>query len=231
MKKVLQMSFAILVVGSLAGTVLAADPFTVGEKWTYKHEGAIPMRPPDMTITGDRTREVVAVQGENEKKIWLIQEKWGDNDERAGKICVNADRVYNRIESGEDRVVSIDPGYPFDYFSLKPGEEKKVECTFKFGEQFSFPIKLTAKRVKDETVKVPAGEFENCIHIQSEESITFSPPDGNEMTITTKRDQWYSTKVNGLVKETSESQGPDGQPNKGTSELKSYTKEKKEEKK
>lgn len=231
MQKAVRMGLAIFIVGSLAGVVYAADPFFVGEKWTYKHEGAIPMRPPDMGITGDRTREVVAIQGENEKKRWLILEKWGDNDEFGGKMCVTAERIFDRIESGEDRVTTVDPGYPFDYLNLKPSEEKKFECTFKFGEQFTFPIKIAVKRVADETVKVPAGEFENCIHIQSEESITFSPPDGQEMTITTKRDQWYSPKVNGLVKETSESKRPDGQADKGSSELKSYTKEKKEEKK
>lgn len=231
MKKAVRYGMGILIMGCLAGAALADDPFSVGETWTYKHEGAIPMRPPDSTITGDRIREVVAVQGENEKKRWLIQEKWGDNDQWAGKLCVSAERMYDRIDSGEGRLITIEPGNPFDYLNVKSGETKEYECTFKFGEGMSFPLKLTAKRVQDETVKVPAGDFENCIHIQTEETVTFSPPDGNKMTITSKREQWYSPKVNGLVKEIYSGQSPDGQTTKGTSELKSYTKEKKEEKK
>mgnify|MGYP001185034407 CR=1 FL=1 len=188
------------------------------------------MRPPDTTISGDRVREVVAVKEENEKKFWLIQEQWGNDDEWAGKTYVDANRMFNRIESGEDRIVTIEPSTPYDFLNLKPGEEKSVESTFKFGDQFSFPRKMTVKRVQDETVKVPAGEFENCIHIQCEESTTFSPPNGDPVTIVTKREQWYSPKVNGLVKDVFTTKGPGGQEEKGSSELKSYTKTKEEKK-
>ncbi len=231
MKNVVRVSIVFLIVGCLVGTVYAADPFSVGETWTYKHEGAIPMRPPDTTISGDRVREVIAIKEENEKKFWLIQEQWGDNDEWAGKMCVDANRMFSRIESGEDRVVTIEPSSPFDFMDLKPGEEKSIESTFKFGDQFSFPRKLTVKRVQDESIKVPAGEFENCIHIQCEESTTFTPPDGGDsITIVTKREQWYSPKVNGLVKDIFMTKRPDGQEDKGTSELKSYSKTKEEKK-
>lgn len=231
MRKAVGFSFAILIVGCLAVTAFAADPFTIGETWTYKHEGAIPMRPPDATISGDRVREVVAVKEENEKKFWLIQERWGTGDEWAGKSCVDANRMFSRIESGENRIVTIEPSTPFDFLNMKPGEEKSVESTFKFGDQFSFPRKLAVKRVQDETIKVPAGEFENCIHIQCEESITFSAPDGGDsMTIVTKREQWYSPKVNGLIKDVFTTKGPGGQEEKGTSELKSYTKTKEDKK-
>ena len=124
--------------------------------------------------------------------------------------------------------MTVEPGYPFDYLNLKPGEEKKLEVKFRFGEDRSFPLRLTAKRVQDETVKVPSGEFENCIHIQCEETVTFTSPDGDEITITTKRQQWYHPKVNGLVKEIFTREAPDGGSDTGTSELKSYAKEKKE---
>jgi hypothetical protein len=228
MNKAILSSLGILIIACLAGAALADDPFAVGEKWIYQHEGAVPMRPPDYAISGDRIREVVAVQGEDTEKRWLILEAWGEDDEWAGKRVVSAERMYDKIDSGEGRVMTIDPAYPYDYLNLKPGEEKKWESTFKFSEEWSFPMKLTAKRIKDVTLKVPAGEFENCIHIQSEESVTFSPPDGNEMTITTKREQWYHPKVNGLVKEIYILGRPDGSEEKGVSELKSYAKEKKE---
>ena len=228
MKKAILWGVGIFIVVSAAGTVQAADPYTAGEKWTYEHEGAVPMRPPDYTITGDRVREVVGMEGEGENKRWLILEQWGDNDEWAGKRHVNADRRYDKIDSGGDRVMTIEPPYPFDYLDLKPGEEKKLESTFQAGERWSFPLKLGVKRVKDETIKVPAGKFENCVHVQCEESVTFTGQDGNEMTITTKSERWCHPKVNGLVKEVFTREGPGGESNKGTSELKSYTKEKKE---
>lgn len=228
MRKVFLVGFGIIAVGVMAGTVEAADPFTVGEKWTYKHEGAVPMRPPGYTITGDRVREVLGVQGESEKRRWSIREQWGDDDEWAGERLVCAERLFDKMEArGGEMVTTVDPAYPFDFLNLKPGEEKKLKSTFQFGEQFSFPIEATAKRVKDETVKVPAGEFENCVHIECEETVTFSPPDGDEMKITTKREQWYHPKVNGMVKEIYTTQTFNGGTNKGTSELKSYSKEKK----
>ena len=228
MKKASLLFLGIIIVGWVTGIASADDPFTVGEKWTYKHEGIVPMRPPDFTIVGDRTREVVAVQGENENKRWLIQEKWGDTDEWAGKQFVSAEKLYDKIAAGEDRVLNIEPGYPFDYFSLKPGEEKKLEIKFMWGEERSVPIKLTAKRLNDETAKVPLGEFQNCIHVQSDETISFTGQNGDQININTKRELWYHPRVNGLVKEIYSTTRPDGSENKGTSELKAYSKEKKE---
>ncbi len=229
MKNAVLMIASILAVVCLAGPAHAGDPFAVGEKWTYKHEGAIPMRPPDTTMSGDRIREVVGVKGEGKEKRWLILEAWGNDDQWAGKRYVCADRMYDRMEGGGDMIMTIKPATLFDGLNLKPDEEKSIECTFEVSADMSFPIKYTIKRVKDQTVKVPAGEFENCICVKSEEAITFSPPNGGDgMTITTKREQWYHPKVNGLVKEIFTILGPGGEDQKGTSELKSYTKEKKE---
>ncbi len=228
MRSVVVTSLGILIAVFMAGIAQAGDPYAVGEKWVYRHEGAVPMRPPDFTISGDRTREVMEIKGEGEAKRWMIQELWGSGDEWAGKRAVSADRMYDRIESGEDRVSNVKPAYPYELMGLKPDEEKKFESEFQFGEDWKFPIVMTAKRVKDETVKVPAGEFENCIHVVYEETATFTGQDGNEMKITTKREQWLHPKVNGLVKEIYTAQGPNGETDKGTSELKSYAKEKKE---
>ncbi len=228
MKNAIYVFVGIVLIGCLSCFAQADDPFAVGEKWTYEHDGAIPMRPPDSTITGDRTREVVVIQGDGEEKRWVILEAWGDDDEWAGKRFVGADRMYDRMEGGGDRVITINPATLYDGLNLKPGEEKNLESTFEFGADWSFPMKLTAKRVKDETIKVPAGEFENCIHVQSEEAVTFTPPNGDEMTITTKRKQWFHSDVNGLVKEIFMIGLPNGGEEKGVSELKLYTKAEKE---
>ncbi|MBI1390510.1 MAG: hypothetical protein GC154_18900 [bacterium] len=217
----------IMILCAFAASVQAADPFTVGESWTYQHEGAVPMRPPDFTINGNRTREVLAVRGDGDDKRWVIQELWGDDDQWGGKQIVNSNRMYDKIEVGDDRTMDVTPGYPYDSMLLKPGEEKTVEAEFHFGEDRSFPMKLVAKRLDDETIKTPAGEYKDCIHVKYDESFSFTGQNGDKIEIKTSREHWYHPSVNGLVKEVYTSTGPDGQTRTGTSELITYSKEKK----
>jgi hypothetical protein len=62
---------------------------------------------------------------------------------------------------------------------------------------FSIPIEYAAKRLKDETITIPAGEFKNCQHVQIISSMQ------NEMgqTVKNKTDHWYHPKVRNFVKE------------------------------
>jgi len=217
-----------MVLAGLSATAFAADPFAVGEKWTYQHEGDIPFRQPGTAIVGDRTREVLAIQGENEKKRWIIQEKWGDNDERPAKYHVDAKRMNDKIAMGDNDALTIDPPYPFDYIDLKPGEEKKYEPKFQWGDNPPMAIKITAKRVEDETLKTPAGEFKDCAHVKCEETFGFTGQDGQTMAFTTKRDLWLHPSVNGFVKWSFTTQITGRtEASTGTSILKAYSKEKK----
>ncbi|MEW6237839.1 MAG: hypothetical protein AB1656_20830 [Candidatus Omnitrophota bacterium] len=217
-----------MVLAGLSATAFAADPWMVGEKWTYQHEGDVPFRPPGTKIVGDRTREVIAVQGESEKKRWIIQEKWGDNDEQPAKHHVDAKRMNDKIEMGENAALIIDPPFPFDYMDLKAGEEKKYEPKFQWNENPPMTIKITAKRVEDESIKAPAGEFKDCAHVISEETFGFTGQDGQAVAITTMREFWLHPSVNGFVKWSFSTQVP-GRPeaSTGTGLLKAYSKEKK----
>lgn len=224
MKITIQAAIALLFAAMTASAAAPAEPFAVGEKWTYVHEGAIPMRPPDERIEGDRTKEVVSAGEVDGKKFWRVREKWGEGDTRAATQRVGAERMCARIEFGQGDL-TIDPARPVDFMHLGPGGEETLEVTYSFGGgQFSFPMKMTAKRVEDETLTVPAGEFENCAHVTIEETVTFSPPGGEVMEITTKREHWYHPDANGAVKESFILEQPGGGTAEGTSVLKSYAK-------
>lgn len=207
-----------------------AEPLNVGETWVFKHEGARPMGPPNETIQGDRVREVVSTQGESEKKVWVIKEEWGENDNRVSYTFVNEKKMISKVEVGENRnAISFEPAVPMVFTHLKPDEEISYKTNFSWQNGPSVPMAIKAKRLKNETVKVPAGEYKDCIHARLEESITFSTNSGESMTIKNIREVWYHHDVNGMVKELFTMRPPNSdQEIKGTSLLKSYSKEKKE---
>lgn len=219
-----------VVIGALAIGIMAygnahADPLTVGEKWTYSHEGYVPMRGPNFTLVGNRVREVVAVRGEADEKRWRVNEQWGEEDNWVSGQFVDANRLVDRSTGFGDQIVTIEPAFPLDYLHMEPQEEVSLESTFRFSEGFTLVRAIKAIRVDDETVTVPAGEYENCIRVQIEETIRFTGQDGNQMTITTQREQWLHPSVNGVVKEIAITAGFDGESQTGTSELIAYTKD------
>jgi len=92
-------------------------------------------------------------------------------------------------------------------------------------------VKVIAKRLPDATVKVPAGEFTDCVHVEMQTIITFKNDQG-EVKISMKQEIFTHSKVNGAVKETFtfEPTKFGDQERKGytsTSELKEYTAQKK----
>ncbi len=203
-----------------------ADPFAVGEKWVYKHDGPRPMSRSSDQIEGDRIQVVTEIRGEGEKKLWIIKETYGADDERPTSYYIDVNKQYAKRDSGPDRSMTYDPAVPYYFPELKVGEEKEIKTNSSFG-QGEFPISMTYKRVADETVKVPAGEFENCQHYKVEIVYTFNRG-GNEMKMTSNNELWYNAKVNGMVKIVliRPDREFNGQVRKGytaTSELKEYS--------
>lgn len=230
MKRVLWMIPVLAVAVLFMANGVNADELKVGETWVFKHEGARPMGPPNENFDGDRVREVVSTEGESEKKVWVIKEIWGENDNRVSYTFVNAKKMISKVEVGENRnAISFEPAIPMVYTQLKPDEEKTYKSNFSWQNGPSIPMTIKAKRLKNETVKVPAGEYKDCIHAMLEETITFTTNSGESMTIYNTREVWYHMDVNGMVKETFTTKRPNSdQQITGTSLLKSYSKEKKE---
>lgn len=217
------MLLTVLTVGVIAGLNVSAGELTVGEKWIYEHTGARPMSPPDVTFDGERTREVVKIEGEGADKRWLLKEQWGSDDERPVTYYLDARKMISKFEVGDGQMIEYKKPIPEDWSDLKVDEEKTVESSFSFGAN-DMPLKIVAKRLKDETVKVPAGEFVDCCHVQVTNTMTFSGDQG-EMKFSFQYDYWYHEKANGLVKIVFKMDMPDGggEGQTGTSVLKSHT--------
>lgn len=197
-----------------------AEPFKVGEKWVYKHDGPRPFSWNLDPVDGDWVRSVVSVKGEGDQKIWTIEERYGDSAGQGWNV--DGDRHVQSLEVG-DNIISYSPPGPYDFPLLGIGEEKKVELKME-GDWGSLPITSIYKREENETINVPAGEFKDSHHYKINSVIKFNR-DGNEIELKTSQDMWYHPDVNGLIKRIfmNDSDGETDRSYKTISELKEYS--------
>jgi hypothetical protein len=201
----------------LAGGTAYAEDWKVGQKWVYQHEGPRPHSNPPTTIKGDRTIEVTAIEGEGAAKRYLLKTVWGTEDASPSTSYIDPNNLIYKLEIQYTAVLLFDPPVPA-FWPLKPGEQ----TTFKTNMDFSgykIPMEYIVKRLKDETITVPAGTFKNCQRFESISSLQ------NEMLqpIKVKTDHWYHPKVKNFVKEVTIINYQSDNSYNGTSILKSYT--------
>lgn len=206
---------AIVLIILVSGTTYAED-WKVGEKWTYKHEGPRPFSDPSNTIKGDRTVEVTKIEGEGAVKRYLMKTVWGTEDANPTTTYIDPNNMIHKIEIHNMAILLFSPPVP-GLWSLKPGEKQTVKTNMDIGG-FVVPIEYVARRLKDETLTVPAGKFEKCRHYEIISSFQ------NEMgqSAKAKVDHWYHPKVRNFVKEVGIMNYQDDNSHTGTSVLKSH---------
>ena len=194
-----------------------AEDWKVGEKWTYKHDGPRPFTDASSTIKGDRTVEVTSIQGEGTAKRYLLKTLWGTEDANPTTTYIDLNNMIRKIDIQYMAVLLFNPPVPA-IWTMKLGEQKTLKTNMDIGG-FVIPIEYFTKRLKDETITVPAGKFEKCRHFEIISSLQ------NEMgeSVKTKTDQWYHPKVKSFVKEIAITNYQSDNSYTGTSVLKSYT--------
>jgi hypothetical protein len=202
----------------VAATVIADGIGKVGEKWIYQHEGTRPLSNPPAAIRGDRTNEVIAIKGEAASKRWLLKHTWGENDENPGVLHLDAEKRLHQVEVGASFNLTFTPPVPMDWAELASGEKKTVESKMAVAG-FEVPLKYEALRLPDETVRVPAGEFTLCRHIQ----VVVQGVDTQGQPSKSRSDYWFHAKVNGLVKEITISNYETDAKQTSTSTLKAHS--------
>ena len=202
----------------LAGGSVYAEDWKVGEKWVYQHEGPRPYSDPSSTVEGDRAMEVTALQGRGAQQRYLLKNMWGAADATPTTVHIDAKNMIHKIEIESVAVMLFDPPVPV-FWQLKVGEEKTLKTKMELGG-FVIPIEYVAKRLKDETLTVPAGEFKNCRHMQ----IVGTTQSDMFPTSKSKVDHWYHPRVKNLVKETVITNYEGDNSYTATSVLKSHTK-------
>jgi hypothetical protein len=216
MSKVNRFLVAVLFV-TLTGPGLRAEDWKVGEKWTYQHAGPRPYSDPPAKVEGDRTMKVTAIEGQGNEKRYLLKNRWGTTDVNSATSYIDAKNMIRKIDIQDLAVLLFDPPVPA-IWKLKVGEEKTLKTQMDAGG-FVMAADYKAKRLKDETVTVPAGTYEKCHHIQV--VLTIDNPMG--LPIKSKVDHWYHPRARNAVKEVTVTNFGDDNAHTGTSVLKSHT--------
>ena len=209
---------AFLLLGLVLSVTAADGVGKVGEKWIYQHEGTRPLSNPPAAIRGDRTNEVIAVKGEAANKRWLLKHVWGEKDENPGILHLDAENRLHQVDVGTSLNLTFTPPVPMEWAELKSGEQKTYESKMAVAG-FEVPLKYEANRLPDETVRVPAGEFTLCRHIQ----VVVHGTDAQGQPSKSRSDYWFHPKANGLVKEITISNYDTDAKQTSTSTLKTHS--------
>ena len=199
----------------ICGTIYAED-WRVGERWIYKHEGPRPFSTASTEVKGDRTVEVIAIEGEGLNKRYALKTVWGTEDQMPTTAYIDPNNLLHKIEIQYMGVMTLKPPVP-SIWRLKPGEQKTLKAMMEIAG-FSIPIEYVAKRLKDETVTAPAGKFEKCQHVQ----IMISSQNQMGQPVKHKQDYWYHPKVRNLVMDKVVTNFEGGASYTATSTLKSH---------
>ncbi|MHC4520406.1 MAG: hypothetical protein ACYTAS_17605 [Planctomycetota bacterium] len=189
----------------IAGDIPAQAQFEVGQKWVYQHEGPRPGSMEPTAIDGQRIRHVLAVSEEQEHPQWIVQERFTNDEKATSLLFVDRERQLTGFEivsdQGESIVMMYESPVPYQVPQLAVGEEETFETRLLMGpRQMALPTKSVIRRLADETITTPAGEFVNCqhYHTATQSTLDFKI---TKIPMTDERDQWYHQSVNGLVKE------------------------------
>ncbi len=214
-----KVNFLLVIAGLvfLSGGNSYAEDWKVGEKWTYKHEGPRPYADPSAMVKGDRTVEVTAIKGEGAEKRYLLKNTWGSEDPNPSTSYIDSKNMLYKIDIEYLFTLLINPPVPA-IWQLKPGEAKTLKTNMEVAG-YSIPIEYVAKRMKDETITVPAGKFKNCQHVQ----IISSLQNETGQTVKNKQEYWYHPKARNLVKEVIVTNYQGDNSYTATSVLKSHT--------
>jgi hypothetical protein len=190
---------------AVTGWAAAESQFEVGQKWVYQHQGPRPGNMEPNAIDGQRIRQVLAVNEKQEHPWWIVQETFTNDEDATSLMVVDHERRLTGFEitgeKGETIAMTYETPVPYQVPFLAVGEEKVFETRLLMGpSRIALPTKSVVKRLPDETVATPAGEFVNCqhYHTTSESVLDFKIA---KIPMTDERDQWYHESVNGLVKE------------------------------
>lgn len=181
------------------------EPFEIGQRWEYRHEGPRPGSMEPNAIDGERTLHVIDVVEESEGKQWIIEERFTKDEKIIGRLHVNEARLITAIEieneKAESAILRYDPPAPHQVMEMNIGQEETIETSLKMDSaEFSLPSTIVIRRLDNETITTPAGTFTDCQYYKITTKTTFNIKIA-KIPVTEERERWYHPKVNGLVKE------------------------------
>lgn len=183
----------------------AKEPFEVGQRWEYKHEGPRPGSFEPNDIDGERIIHVIGAIEEPEGKQWIIEDRFTGDEKATGRIYVNQERLLTTIEfeneKEETTKLKYNPPIPYQIMDMTIGQEKTIETSLKMeSTDFTLPSTMVIQRLDNETIITPTGEFVDCWHFIFKTKSIFKIKI-IKIPFTEERERWYHPRINGLVKE------------------------------
>lgn len=182
--------FFVLIV--IHASVAEEEGYRVGDTWIYKLSGS---------KTGTEVTKVTGVEEKDGKRFWNFNLK---KESQILKAVYDDDGNTCSMFLRKDRQLMFDPPF-FGYktlMDLNENEERILKSTVTpMGLPLSLIFEVKAKRLKNETVTVPAGTYENCAHFFYEVSIKGDREVMESALPLGNGEFWYDPKVNGYVKE------------------------------
>ena len=191
--------------GLACGAQGAAAKFEVGQRWVYRHEGPRPGSVEPNVIDGQRILHVISRVEEQDETTWVIEETFTNSMEVIGRLYVDEARRLTALDiendKGEVAALYYDPPVPYQVAEMDVGRAETIETTLRVkSADFALPSTITIRRLENETITTPAGEFADCLHytVTSRSTIDIKLA---KIRITEQRRRWYHPRVHGLVKE------------------------------
>jgi len=183
----------------------AAEQFEVGQRWVFEHKGPRPGSMEPDAIDGQRIRQVLSTAQVQGQPTWVVEEGFTNDPNATSLLYVDHERKLTAFDVENDQGQTVkfvyDAPQPYQVPFLEPGQEKTYETTLRLSApKFAMPTTSVIKRLPDETIVTPAGEFVDCQHYHTTTKSTMNIKIA-KIPVTDERDQWYHPSVNGLVKE------------------------------
>lgn len=178
--------------------------YEVGQRWVYQHSGPKPGSFEGEPIGGQRIAQVI--RHDPNDGLWIIEERYTNSSDPAGRFRVDGDRMVVAIEidskDGPPGLLRYDPPVPYEAPELAVGQSVTIETTLHMDSAaFSMPIRLEIERLPDDTIATDAGTFEACRHYRTTTSATLDLKIA-KVPMSEERHRWLHPQANGLVKET-----------------------------
>lgn len=200
MKNSFLIGLSLIVVYSTISALAGDTEYKKGESWTYEVKG--PRTWTDENVYGDRKISVDTVNDSG----YTIEDEWGSWDDNAHVISLNKDGMQTKLEIGYDFSLNYKTPIPFNFIDLlKVDEEKDFGTANVEMDGFSVSLTTKVKRLKDEDVTVPAGEFKGSQKYEVTNVLSFSSDQG-ERVRKMNRQIWVHKDANGIVKDAYEHQ-------------------------
>ncbi len=181
-----------------------ATAFEIGQRWVYEHQGPRPGSTEPNAIDGQRILLVIGGPQQGHPH-WVLQERYTGEEAIVGRLHVTEAQELTGfdIENDKGEVVTMTYDTPMAYPvpKLEVGQEKTIENVLRMdAHELALPVKIVMRRLADETITTPAGQFTDCPHYQTTTHTTINVKVA-KVPISEQRDRWYHASVNGLVKE------------------------------